>query len=146
MKILGLDVGNVWVGSALSDAAGITCRPLETVRLEELDAFLERVLREERVGMVVVGHPVTVGGGGASDQTREVEKVFEKLKVRFEKIDNRSIEWILWDERFSTQRATAVMRQKRSGEKKGENNKEHSIAAAFILQSYLDSRALHEKV
>lgn len=134
MKVLGLDIGGAWVGSALSDAAGITCRPYRTVRFEELNLFLKDLLKKEPITKVVVGHPVTVGGG-KSDQTKEIEDIFENLKKQFSHIEGKDVEWMLWDERFSSKRAQAIL-------KKGDMQKEHSIAAAFILQSYLDSEAL----
>jgi putative transcription antitermination factor YqgF len=136
MKNLGLDIGAVWVGSALSDDLGITCRPFKTVRFEELISFLKNLLSQEPIGIVVVGHPVTVGGK-ISAQTKETEVVFERLKGEFSEVNGRHIEWILRDERFSSQRALSVMKGRKGGDKE---NKEHSIAAAFILQSYLDSR------
>jgi len=134
MKILGLDIGGAWVGSALSDGAGITCRPYKTVSFEELNLFLRDLLKKEPINKVVVGHPITVGGG-ISDQTREIEEIFKNLKEQFSRFDSKEVEWLLWDERFSSKRAAAVS-------KKGDSKREHSIAAAFILQSYLDSLAL----
>jgi putative Holliday junction resolvase len=139
MKILGLDIGAAWIGTALSDVVGITCRPYKTVHIDDLIPFLEELLHAEHVDTVVVGHPVTVGGG-RSQQTEEIEKNFEKLRERFSQVDERSVEWVLWDERFSTKRAQTLMQEgKRRIDKE---KKEHSIAAAFILQSYIDSKAL----
>jgi len=133
MKKLGLDIGKVWVGTALSDGAGISCRPYETIKFENLFSFLQQLLEQERINTVVVGHPITVGGGTASAQTKEIEKAFEELKGRFSLVGDRVVEWVLWDERFSTKRALEVMKGRG-----GDKSKEHSIAAAFILQSYLD--------
>jgi Predicted endonuclease involved in recombination (possible Holliday junction resolvase in Mycoplasmas and B. subtilis) len=108
MKVLGLDIGSVWIGSALSDGAGITCRPYQTVQLDALPSFLETVLRTEPVRTIVVGHPITVGKGGASAQTKEIEDIFKRLSEQFSQVT-----WILWDERYSTQRAQAIMHGKK---------------------------------
>lgn len=129
MKILALDIGDVWVGSAISDESGIVCRPYITVKYEELLSFLEKTISEESVGTILVGHPITMGGT-KSEQTKKVEKVFEDLKEKFSSID-----WILRDERFSSQRAADLIGALDSKEKK---KKEHSVAAAFILQDYLN--------
>ncbi len=144
MKVLGLDIGDVWVGSSISDGVGITCRPYKTIKIDDLDQFIEDELSFGEIGTVVVGHPVTVGGG-SSAQTKSVENIFKKLKDRFSQInsDNIFVSWILWDERFSSKRAASVMSVKsgKSSKSKEDKIKGHSIAAAFILQNYLDSKA-----
>jgi putative Holliday junction resolvase len=143
MKILALDVGDKWVGTALSDSIGMTCKPFKTTTLEKLESFLGEVFASEPIGTVVVGHPVTVRGR-VSLQTQAIEKIFEKYKTMFSRFNERSIEWILWDERFSTKRALDTIREReKKRRKKEEKTEEHSIAAAFILQSYLDYRAVH---
>lgn len=140
MKILGLDVGKAWVGVAISDPMGIVCRPYKTVRFEELIPFLQKAIEEEFVGTVVVGHPITVKGK-VSAQTEEIEEVFEKLRAQFSSVNDRDLKWILWDERFSSKRASSILKKHDRGDKK-----EHSIAAAFILQSYLDNQAFQRQI
>lgn len=135
MKNLGLDIGDVWVGSALSDPMGIICSPYKTVKLKELITFLKNLFSQEIIGVVVVGHPITVGGN-VSAQTKKVEELFEKMRSQFPDFNG---EWVLWDERFSTKRAKSTIQQRKK--KKDDSTKEHSIAAAFILQSYLDHKA-----
>lgn len=141
MKLLALDIGDVWVGTALSDAAGIICKPYRTTKLENLDSFLQEVLANEYVRKVVVGHPVTVGGN-KSEQTKSIETLFDQLKEKFAAVSGEAVTWILWDERFSTKRAQQTMGGRRA-RKKESKTEEHSIAAAFILQSYLDYKAIH---
>ena len=143
MKTLGLDVGDVWIGTALSDGAGISCRPYQTVTLNTLEGFLKDLLANEQISTVVVGHPITVGGGKVSAQTEKVEALFAVLKEQFAAYD---LTWVLWDERFSTKRAQtrlAQTTQQHHKKKKEAKKREHSIAAAFILQNYLDSKAFH---
>jgi len=142
MKILALDIGDVWVGIAMSDAAGITCRPHSTVKFNELENKMIELLHQEDIESVVVGHPVTIKGE-SSEQTKRIEKNFEDLKNKFKEVDGNKINWILWDERFSTKRATLIMRDKSEKIRSKESTKEHAIAAAFILQSYLDNKAFH---
>jgi len=79
----------------LSDGAGITCRPYETVKLEQLQSFLQRVLSQEPINTIVVGHPITMGGG-VSEQTKRVEVIFDQLKKAFEASFGSSIKWVLW--------------------------------------------------
>ena len=142
MKILGIDLGDRWVGSALSDGLGITCKPYKTVQIDELGTFIEKVLKSERVRTVVVGYPRTFSGG-ESAQTAKIVDHKQKLEQLYGDIDGQPVTWILWDERLSSKRASEVQRGASSAEAK---QKSHSIAAAFILQSYLDNLAFRDGV
>ena len=129
MKILALDIGDVWTGIAISDALGITSRPYQTVHTPELEKELQEIFSEEPIKAVVVGHPKTLKGT-KSAQTIKTEQAAEKLKKAFP-----DKEWVLWDERYSSQQAAKLIRPK-TKEKKLEV---HAVAAAFFLMSYLDS-------
>jgi putative holliday junction resolvase len=138
MKILALDLGDRWVGSAISDPVGITCRPYQTVELAMLPKFLKQTLQQERIQTVIVGYPKTFSGG-QSEQTMRIVKMKENLEQQFGVVDDRTITWLLWDERLSSKRADQLHRRATSPEEK---KKSHSVAAAFILQTYLDHLAL----
>ncbi len=144
MKKLGLDPGDMWVGSALSDPLGITCKPFKTIALDELLLFLTTTLSTGDVNAVIVGHPKTITGK-KSEQTKKVEKLFEKLKSKFGKVGGNKIEWILWDERLSSKRSRKISKSKYNNKEERKQIKlhEHSIASAFILQSYLDYSSLY---
>lgn len=135
-RILALDLGDAWVGTALSDPLGITCRPYQTVKTGELNAFLTKAIPAEEIATIVVGHPKTLTGT-SSDQTKRVEAMQAELAKQFP-----AIVWVWVDERLSSRRAIThqqqVKNQKRSAQSKQEV---HSIAAAFLLQVYLDTRA-----
>ena len=131
MKILALDIGDVWVGSALSDPLGITCKPYKTIKFPELKNFLKQIIIDENIKTIVIGYPKTLKGK-ESEQTKKIVLVKNKLEQ-----DYKAVEWILWDERLSSKRAKEILGKK-------EKQSEHSIAAAFILQSYLDYKAFHQ--
>jgi len=137
MKILSLDLGDKWVGSALSDPLGITCKPYQTVERENLEQFLKEVLAQEDISTVVVGYPQTLSGT-QSEQTKKIVALKEKLEQQFKEVAGKTIQWILWDERLSSKRAEKLKRVTTKEEKR----QSHSVAAAFILQSYLDHKAL----
>ena len=73
MKILALDIGDVWVGTALSDSLGITCKPYQTVREGDLKQFLLDIIKKENIIKIVVGHPVTMKGE-VQHQAKKVEE------------------------------------------------------------------------
>ena len=71
MKTLALDLGDRWVGSAISDALGITCRPYKTADAKDLYSFIEEVIQEEDIEQIIVGCPQTFSDT-QSDQTKKI--------------------------------------------------------------------------
>jgi putative Holliday junction resolvase len=126
-KILALDLGEQWVGVALSDASRILAKPLITIKPPVLVNTLRTLIVEHRLEVVVVGYPKTMRGT-ESDQTRKALATHELLKKQF-----ANITFILWDERLSSKRAETPGTKKTSEEKQ----RSHARAAAFILDSYL---------
>lgn len=127
MKIVALDLGDVWTGSAISDELGITARPYETVKTTELIPFLDNLIKNESISTIVVGYPKTMGGT-QSDQTKKVVSKKEELQKRFP-----GITWALWDERLSSKQAAGIKKTKSKEDKIAS----HSVAAAIILTGYL---------
>jgi putative holliday junction resolvase len=126
-KILALDLGDQWVGIAITDASRFFARPLETVKFSELEPHLSKLLEKENIDLVVIGNPITMKGL-KSLQTEKIQAYKKELERKFDKV-----KFILWDERLSSKRAESV----RSSKTKDEKIKSHSIASAFILDSYL---------
>ena len=125
MKILALDLGDQWTGTAISDALGILARPYETVTTLLLNQFLEKIFKAEKISTVVVGYPKTMQGN-ESQQTKTIVAMKEALEQQFpEKI------WALWDERLTSKQAYSLKNNK------DDKKRIHSLAAALILESYL---------
>ena len=127
MKILALDLGDAHVGSALSDSLLFFAKPYKTIKTRELTAFLNELFSHEQVNTIVIGYPKTMKGT-ESEQTKKIVATKETLEVKFP--DKK---WILWDERLSSKRADTL----KKATSKEEKLHSHSIAAAFILESYL---------
>lgn len=128
MKILALDIGDRWIGVAISDPLGILPRPYDTFKTHELYASLEKVIEKERIVTIVVGLPTTMRGT-ESDQTKKIIALFDELKNHFS-----TIEWQLWDERLSSKQAARI----KTSKSKEDKIKSHAIAAAVILSGYLE--------
>ncbi len=136
-KALALDLGDAWVGIAISDALGIVARPYTTVASATIKKELKNIFSKEVIGTVVVGYPKTMRGL-ESAQTRKVVEQKEAFEKEFPQVA-----WILWDERLSSKRADAVRIEQGKKEKsKEEKLLGHARAAAFILDSYLSSRVI----
>jgi putative Holliday junction resolvase len=136
MKILALDIGDAWTGTALSDALGMFAKPYQTVETKNLVSFLQTIFAKETITKIVVGYPRTMRGT-SSDQTKKVEEAKVKLEATFP-----DKQFLLWDERLSSKRAEMLKKAKTKEDK----IKSHSIAAAFILENYLQfARPMEEE-
>jgi putative Holliday junction resolvase len=131
MRILGIDYGGRRVGLALSDELGITAQGLDTFDRKTGNVLdhVARLIEENGVETVVVGHPVSMSGRD-NKTSRTAEAFAGTLRER------HGITVILWDERLTSVEAKQVLRG--SGAGKGAVDR---VAAALILQNYLDSKA-----
>jgi putative holliday junction resolvase len=126
VKFLALDLGDRWIGSATSDVLGIAAKPHITIEKKNIIQFLKKTFSSESISKVIVGYPKTLRGT-ESEQTKKVINEKNRLEASFPEK-----EWVLWDEKFSSQYASKLKKTK------DVNQRSHSVAAAFILQSYLD--------
>ena len=134
MRILALDLGRRRVGVAVSDPNGTIAHPLlqfEPKGRRDLVATVKRLVAEQEAGRVVVGMPVLVDGR-KGEQARWTEAVVSALAEALE------VPVATWDERFTTQEAEAAMREAGLHPKKRKTRRD-KVAAALILQSYLDA-------
>lgn len=130
MRIIALDIGDAWTGVAISDFAGITARPLVTLSSINLIAQLEELIKKEKVTEIIIGYPQTMRGT-ESDQTRKVNATADEIKKAFP-----AITCSMLDERFTSKQASLLSNKKIKT--KEDKNKEHAVAAAILLKSYLD--------
>lgn len=140
MRVLGLDYGSKTVGTALSDALGMTAQPFETIvrkeenKLRQTLARIEAIIKEHEVDRIVLGLPVNMNNtmGDRAEKALAFKAMLER---------RTGLEVVLWDERLTTVAAERVLQE--SGVRR-EHRKEYidQIAAAFILQGYLDSQGM----
>ncbi len=135
MIILGLDIGDVWTGTALSDPLEITATPYQTIKTVDLDDFLQKTIEKEKPERIVVGYPRTLKGT-ESDQTKKIVAHKEQLEKKFP-----AIVWVLWDERNTSKQAALLKKSKHE-----DKTMIHSKAAAFILMGYLDHLAFQKGI
>lgn len=136
MRIMGLDFGSKTVGVAMSDPTGMIAASLEIVRREREDklrktlARIEELIEEYNVEKIVLGYPKNMND-------TEGERVEKTLAFK-EMLERRTaLEVVLWDERLTTVAADELMME--AGIRREDRKKYvDKIAAAFILQGYLD--------
>jgi putative Holliday junction resolvase len=135
MRYLALDVGDERIGVAISDELGALARPLEVLsRASGPGSFqhLAGIVYEYEVGAIVVGLPL-LEDGSEGEQVRSTRAYVRGLR------NHVDLPVVFWDERDSTNRAEEIMRVNRSRRRRREGS--DAVAAAVILQSYLDQRS-----
>ncbi len=138
MRIMGLDFGSKTVGVAVSDPLLVTAQGLETIhrasprKFRRTLARIEELIAEYDVGEIVLGYPKNMNNteGERCERTQEFQQALARRS---------GLEVILWDERLTTVSAEHVLTE--SGVRR-EKRKAYvdKIAAALILQGYLDSK------
>jgi putative pre-16S rRNA nuclease len=135
---LGVDVGSVRVGVAVSDPAPVLATPLVTLaRDEHSDSDLDRLaelVAEHEVVEVIVGLPRTLAarhGKAAAVATAYARKLARRV---------RPVPVRLADERLTTVTATRMLSDRGVRGKK-QRAVVDQAAAVEILQAWLDGRA-----
>ena len=136
MRILALDPGTKRIGFALSDELKVIAQPLEFIAAEpfaDVVARLRELVRDKQVELILVGLPRNMDGsyGPAALRVRDFVAALKgalALPIR------------TWDERLTSAQANRVLIQ---GNVRRDKRKEKvdKMAAAILLQSYLDSLA-----
>ncbi len=122
------------MGLAISDELGVVAQPLEYVMAEPFDKFLSRlkeIVREKQVELLLVGMPRNMDGsyGPAALKVQEFIAVLQGVI---------GIPIKSWDERLTSAQANRLLIQANVRRDK-RKEKVDKMAAAILLQSYLDS-------
>lgn len=135
-KILGLDLGSVTCGLAISDGLGMFAHPLSTLRhaddLHALKDPLAEIITKERVGEIALGYPKMM-----NNDVGLRAQISEEFKALLEEWFD--VEVILIDERLTTAAATKQLISADVSRKKRKQVVDQ-LAAVHILQSYLDRK------
>jgi putative Holliday junction resolvase len=137
MRILALDHGTKRIGVAISDATQTIATPREFIPAHPFAKFLDRLrtlIREEEIELILVGMPRNMDGSYGP----AAQKVEQFVNVLREAV---AVPLKTWDERLTSVMANRILieggvrREKRK-------QKVDQMAAAILLQSYLDSLVL----
>lgn len=131
-----MDYGSKTVGVAVSDSLGLIAQPLETVtrkeenKLRQTLARIEELAKEYQAERLVLGLPKNMNNtiGDRAEKSLEFQEMLQR---------RTGLQVVMWDERLTTVEANRTLMD--SGVRR-ENRKEviDKVAAAFILQGYLD--------
>lgn len=144
MRIMGLDYGSRTVGVAMSDELLITAQVIETItrkeenKLRKTLARIDELVKEYNVEQIVLGYPKNMNNtlGERIEKTMEFKEALER---------RTGLPIVLWDERLTT---IAAERSLIESNVRREHRKDYvdQVAAAFILQGYLDGRKRENQV
>lgn len=138
-RILCFDVGDKRIGIAVSSPFGATAQPLATLSRTAFKADCEKIwglLAEYSAGKIVIGLPLDLEGK-EGPQAKKVRFFAEGLQ-KFLHEKNTEAEVKFWDESLSSQEAESLLLEADLSRKKRRKVID-KVAAALILQSYLDS-------
>ena len=137
-RILGLDVGDVRIGIAVSDPSRQIASPLEVLRRVGWGPDCRRILElcsQYQTDEILSGLPLNMDGT-AGFQT-------EKVRTFCAQLEKRGLKVFYQDERLSTVAAEEAMLE--DGLRRAERKKiVDSIAATIILQQWLDEQRNHK--
>lgn len=136
MRAIGLDIGSVTVGIALSDSLKMIASSYDVIRYEnetpELFEKIVKIIKEKDVDEVVVGMPYHMNGDvslGCQRSERFIENILKLIDIKIVRID----------ERLSTVSANNALLTFDVSRKKRKQVVD-KVAATVILQTYLDRR------
>ena len=152
-RLMALDVGEVRIGVAVSDALRLLASPYTTIHVSRDEtqtwAAIQQLIDEVEAEELVIGLPISLDGQ-IHGQGERVLAFVERLKKHI------TIPLRFWDERLSTveaQRLLAERQQQARGKRQRRSNQRHTrskrrqkgheidaLAAAVILQEYLDAQ------
>ena len=142
VRFLGIDYGQRRIGLAISDATGLLARPWKTLVRQGNASQVAAVLASEIAGLqsepdgieaVVLGFPRRLNGE-EHDQSRAVRTMADQLRRVV------TVPLHLQDERLSSREAEALLSRTEKDWRKRKLQLD-AVAAAVILQDYLDSLA-----
>jgi putative Holliday junction resolvase len=133
-RSLGLDIGSVRTGVAVSDELNMIATPHSTIETKALLVNLEALVHDLNIEVIVIGDPLNLRGGD-SDNTALTKSIAQKISNKF-----KNVNIVMQDERFTSKLASRSLveggTKKSKRRVKGELDK---VSAALILQDYLNS-------
>ena len=134
-RIIGIDYGKKRIGLAVTDPLKIIASPLNTVKANDFDAFINEYLKSEEIDAFVIGYPVRMNNM-PSESVKEINPFIRKLRKRF---PEKPVH--LADERFTSKIASRAMIEGGLKKKKRQDKTiVDRVSAALILQAWLDKK------
>ncbi|EFL44349.1 RNAse H domain protein, YqgF family [Fannyhessea vaginae PB189-T1-4] len=135
MRVVALDIGDVRVGIAVSDATGSVASPVKVLPFQEVYACAKtfrRILEDYEPELLVCGLPKSLDGACGA----QAEKITQQAQ-HIAACCNLPLAFV--DERLSSSEAKRILRAQGYKEKQMRGHID-MIAASLFLQAYLDAQ------
>ena len=135
MRVLALDIGEVRVGIATSDASGTVASPVTVLPAQEVLSqarTVRRVLEDYEPDLLVCGLPKTLAG----EDGPQAERIRAQA-AQIARACGLPLEFA--DERLSSREAKRILREEGMSER-AMRGKIDMVAASLFLQAWLDAR------
>lgn len=134
---MAVDWGERRIGLALSDEMQVLAQPLTTLTRRAGKRFpmaeLLAAVKKHNVVGIIVGLPLDESGA-EGDAAHAARALADDIKRRV-----GDLEVAMWDERMTTARILGAIREM-GGSTRGRKEDVDAMAAALLLQHYLDAR------
>ena len=133
--LLGIDLGSLTIGMAVSDVNRMIASPLMTFKRGKFRDDLTRLMtlfEERSIGGIILGLPISMDGteGPRCQATRQfANNLMAKVDLPL----------TFWDERLSTAAVERVLVREADMPRKKRGKVVDKMAAAYILQGALDA-------
>ena len=137
MRYLGIDLGEIKVGLAHADSSIMLALPIGTlVPSKNVDdiRWIMPIIEEYSIEEIVIGLPFLMDGSVGHQALR----VKEFIRIFTEQVGLPVHEW---DERLTTYQAQKLLKESGLSPSK-RKDKEDSLVASLLLQSFLDSKTM----
>lgn len=140
-KILGLDIGDKYIGVALADSEGRLPHPIGAFKRAQgvAEKDILKLIKIHKIGVIVVGLPL----GENNEPTEQSEKIINFCK-RLQKRVSKEVSLTFVDEYGSSKESEEFLG---AGEKSRQRLKKKGIidakSASIILERYLNGEVIH---
>lgn len=138
MRALALDIGEVRVGIAASDATGTIASPVKVLPAQEVFSgarSFRRILEDYEPDLLVCGRPRTLAG----EDGPQAERLM-KQALALGEAQGLPVEFV--DERLSSAEAKRILRSEGLSEREMRGRID-MVAASLFLQTWLDALQKH---
>ncbi|MDR2645297.1 MAG: Holliday junction resolvase RuvX [Endomicrobium sp.] len=134
-RVMGVDYGLKRIGLAMTDLLRITASPFDTIESVSIKKNAVKILeiaKANNVSVIVFGLPVNMNGT-EGEMSETVREAVDEIKTLSSDVEVTTI-----DERLTTAQAERILIEEADVSREKRKGLKDKIAAALILQTYLD--------